>query len=166
MARVNGALTLCSILIALLLYPTTRLQGRSKFHPIEQMRKQVQRGKMISQHHIASMHRTKQGSEYVQNLTSFKHNCYCFSATLSGMQDLCSPTRGSYLNPLLWKHGVLATGPPGKSPKLNCWSSLWYMSLHQPSLTPLTAQRFLSLRIVDFRAGSFLCGGGFLCKCI
>ena len=36
------------------------------------------------------------------------------------MQDLSSPTQGLNLCPLQWKHGVLSTGPPGKSQtKLN-----------------------------------------------
>ena len=40
---------------------------------------------------------------------------YLFLATLRGMRDLSSPTRDRTCCPLHWKHGVLTTGPPGKS---------------------------------------------------
>ena len=35
-----------------------------------------------------------------------------------GLEDLSSPARDGTLNPLQWKHRVLMSGLPGKSPRI------------------------------------------------
>ena len=56
-----------------------------------------------------------------------------FLPPLQGLQDLSICNQGSILCPLQWKHCVLTTGLPGKSP---CWSH-W----SHPEVQPCTAAK-------------------------
>ena len=53
----------------------------------------------------------------------FFKDIYLFLATLCGMWDFSSLTRDRIWGPLQWRHRVLTTGSPGKSPDQCCWET-------------------------------------------
>ena len=70
-----------------------------------------------------------------------------FLAVLFGMWDLSFPNQGSNPCPLQWEHGVLTTGPPGKS--LAC---TFYLSggqvCHKPHTSTMSSFAVLPFSVV------------------
>ena len=82
---------------------------------------------------------------------------FIFLATLHGMWDLSSPTRNDTPCSQHWKHGVITTGPPGKS--------LIYLFKGNIIKSPFPSSHFSSITISLVSLFSKILGNFFFCLC-